>query len=171
MADLVAQGPASHQRWRRRLLPGQRIRLGRSPDQSDWATPWDSQISRLHVEFIWTDQRLDVTKAKHATNPVFYSGSPQKHFVVKSGEHFVIGDTTFSVVDDQALVSVDARRPVNERTFSADFLRANPFRNAEKQIEALSRLPDLVGSAASEQEMFIQLVSVLISGIHFIVWF
>ncbi len=165
MADLVAQGPASHQRWRRRLLPGQRIRLGRSPDQSDWATPWDSQISRLHVEFVWTDQKLEVTKAKLATNPVFYSGSPQKHFVVKSGEHFVIGDTTFSVVDDQALVSVDARHPVNERTFSADFLRANPFRNAEKQIEALSRLPDLVGSAATEQEMFIQLVSVLISGI------
>lgn len=165
MADLIAQGPASHQRWRRRLVPGQRIQLGRSPEQADWAVPWDDQVSRQHALCVWLNQRLQITRNKDATNPVFYLGNPQKSFSVHPGEHFVIGATTFSLTDDQAQVSLEFRPPVTERRFSADDLRASPFRHAEQQIEALSRLPDLVASASSEQEMFVQLVSVLISGI------
>ena len=95
----------------------------------------------------------------------FLLRSLTKKFAANPGEHFVIGDTTFTLTDDQAPVSIDVRHPVNERTFSADFLAVQSLSSAEKQIEALSRLPDLVGSAASEQEMFIQLVSVLIAGI------
>ena len=144
MADLVAQGPATHQRWRRPLVPGQTIHVGRDPSKSDWTTPWDAQVSRQHIQLVWANRKLDVARLKAATNPVFFHGSPQKNFVVRPGEHFVIGDTTFTVTDDQALVSMDVRRPFHERTFSADFLRSNPFRQAEKQIEALSRLPELV---------------------------
>ncbi|MCA9212783.1 MAG: adenylate/guanylate cyclase domain-containing protein [Planctomycetales bacterium] len=165
MADLVAQGTSSHQRWRRRLVPGQVVRVGRCPELSDWATPWDAQISRSHIVVQWVNRRLEVSRDKNATNPIFFHGSSQKNFGVRPGEHFVIGETTFTVTDDLAQISIDCRMPVSERTFSADYLRSRPFRHAEKQIEALSRLPDLVGSASSEHEMFVQLVSVLISGI------
>ena len=50
MPDLIAQGPQSHQRWRRAVAEGKRVVLGRSP--AAWSVPWDQHVSRQHAELL-----------------------------------------------------------------------------------------------------------------------
>ena len=58
MLYLVAQGPETQQRWRRRLLVGQEVILGRG--ENVWSADWDSQISRRHASLKITRGRLRV---------------------------------------------------------------------------------------------------------------
>ena len=163
MSDLIAQGPQPAQRWRRKLQPGVVHVLGRQAGA--WSTPWDERISRRHVEVEYLDGQLRVTLLDGARNPVFYRGQKTDEFLLRAGEHFVIGQTTFSLVDERAQVSLDLPRPAGERTFTLEELR-RPFRQADKRIEVLSRLPDIIGGSASDQEMFVRLVNLLLSGIE-----
>ncbi len=55
MADLIAQGPDSGDRWRREIpdfMSGSELVIGRN--EGDWLVPWDPLVSRQHV-------RLDST--------------------------------------------------------------------------------------------------------------
>lgn len=163
MPDLIAQGPHAHQRWRRRLPPGQTLVIGR--DAPPWSTPWDEHISRRHCEITYKQGKLVVSKLASARNPVFFRGKPNDHFTVAAGENFVIGGTMFTLAEDRALVTLDLPRPVTEQTFTADFLRRVQYRHADRRIEALSRLPEIIGSSASDQELFVRLVNVLLTGL------
>jgi adenylate cyclase len=63
-----------------------------------WAVPWDSSISRHHAILrVIQGDRLQVTRDPRARNPIFYRGKPRDQFVVVPGEHFVIGQTTFTL--------------------------------------------------------------------------
>ncbi|MFG0286547.1 MAG: adenylate/guanylate cyclase domain-containing protein [Rhodopirellula sp. JB044] len=63
-----------------------------------WAVPWDSSISRHHAVLTrLSNDRLRVTKDPRARNPIFYRGKPREQFVLVPGEHFVIGQTTFTL--------------------------------------------------------------------------
>ncbi|EMI57040.1 adenylate/guanylate cyclase [Rhodopirellula sallentina SM41] len=44
-----------------------------------------------------SNDRLRVTKDPRARNPIFYRGKPREQFVLVPGEHFVIGQTTFTL--------------------------------------------------------------------------
>src|SRR5689334_10687191 len=114
MPDLIAQGPQPEHRWRRRLVSGARHTIGRQG--GDWSAAWDGRISRQHVEIEYQSGELHVEKLESAKNPVFYHGQSAAQFSVKPGEHFVIGDTTFSLVDQRVNVAADVPRPANERT-------------------------------------------------------
>jgi adenylate cyclase len=164
MPDLIAQGPQPQNRWRRKLTPGSRQVIGRS--SGPWSTPWDERISRRHAEIVFREGELHVEALAGARNPVFYRGQQQERFSLPPGEHFVIGQTTFSLADERANVSLDIPRPHGERTFTLDELRAAPFRQADKRIDGLSRLPDIISGSASDQEMFVRLVNLLLSGIE-----
>ena len=98
MPDLIAQGAEESQRWRRLILPRMPIIVGRA---GHWGTPWDKQISRSHAEIVWKHGRLLVRKLPEATNPVFLRGKASDQFYIKPGEHFVIGNTTFTLADEQ----------------------------------------------------------------------
>jgi adenylate cyclase len=154
VADLIAQGNEPQQRWRRVLRANQRFVVGR--DAGIFSTPWDQQISREHVEAWWEHD---------ARNPVFFGGRPADSFQVTAGEHFVIGQTTFTVTSDTVKWATDVERPAEEQTYSAQALERVRFRNADQRIEVLSRLPDIISGAVNESELFVRLVSMLLAGI------
>ena len=163
MAYLIAQGPQRQDRWRRKLPAEEVVLLGRG--EGTWAAPWDTRISRRHARLLWQDDQLQVTADPEATNPIFYLGQPTRNCQLRLGEHFVIGATTFTLVDHQVKVSLELPHPVTEQVFPAEYLRHLAFRDARQQIEALSRLPELVAGADSDQELCLRLVNLLLTGI------
>lgn len=163
MPDLIAQGPQPDDRWRKRLDAGVRLIVGRQA--GPWSTPWDNLISRQHIEIHYDNGQLFVEVLPSASNAVFFRGHEQQRFRLKPGEHFVIGRTTFSLVDPRASAPHDLPRPTDERTFAADDLLQRPFREPDKRIQALSRLPDIVHRTSNDQELFQRLVNLLLSGI------
>lgn len=163
MPDLIAQGSEPQHRWRRKVDAGTPYVIGRVA--GPWATPWDERISRRHVEVEWKNGRLQVTVLPEARNPVFHRGRKSANFELRPGDHFVIGGTTFTLADERVNVSLDIPQPANERTFSAEELRHKPYRQADQRIEALSRLPDIISGSATDSEMFVRLVNLLLSGV------
>ncbi len=163
MADLVAQGPEFHQRWRRALPLNTELVVGRQT--SGWSTAWDDCISHEHVRLLWNGSVLKVKRIIAAANPVFFQGKTVDQFQLMPGEHFVIGNTTFTLSGERVQVTLDAPRPNLEQTFSSAELKRVSFRNAPERLELLGRLPDLIQSATTENELFVRLISLLLSGI------
>ena len=163
MPDLIAQGEKRTNRWRRPLLPNQTIVLGRSAGL--FSVPWDDLISRQHAELTWKRGELHVAKKPNAGNAIFVGGRTKDEFKLKSGEHFVIGHTTFCLAEDQVSISLEARHPVTEQTFSPDYLQQLEFRNADQRIDVISRLPNAIASAVSNEQLFSTVVNQLLAGI------
>jgi adenylate cyclase len=162
MAELRARGGKSEDRWRRTLREGERIVLGRN---GTWPIPWERFLSAEHAEVIWRNDILEVRALPTARNPIFVNGRPATSFVIRSGEHFVIGETVFTVVPDEANTVAIAPEPLHMRTFAAEELRQVQFRDAPRRIDVLSRLPDVISGAANDAELFIRLGNMLLAGI------
>lgn len=163
MADLIAQGSQPQFRWRRRLPADVPQVLGRAGGQ--WSTPWDERISRKHAELTWKEGRLYVTQLPEARNPIFYRGRKADSFAIQPGDHFVIGETTFTLANERVAVGVNEPVPVTERTFTVEELRNKPYRRPDQRMEVLSRLPEVITSSASDSELFVRLVNLLLGGI------
>lgn len=163
MPELIAQGTEPDYRWRRQLSPGVVFTLGRHA--ASWSIPWDDRISRRHVQARWQDGRLEVVKLPEARNPVYFRGRQTERCWLRPGEHFVIGQTTFTLTDAKVQVSSQDPPPFSEQTYSADYLQGLRFRHADQRIDALSRLPRLILSAGSDSELCVRLVNALLSGI------
>ena len=142
MPDLIAQGADPRHRWRRSLIAHIPMVLGRAC--GGWDVPWDAQISRRHARLIWTNDFLQVTQLESARNPIFFCGKHQDSFPVRTGEHFVIGGTTFSLSDERINVTIDSPPATREQTFSPSYLQSLSFRDADQRIEVLSRLPEVI---------------------------
>ena len=118
MSRLVARGPELNER-RCRLRPDRPVRLGRRPtkdDRSDselFEVPWESSLSRNHVDLRWVKGRLEIARIDSATNPLYFKGVEQDRFVMELGEHFVVGETTFSLVEDRVSVAHDDPTPLD----------------------------------------------------------
>src|SRR4029078_6180083 len=164
MPDLIAQGPQPENRWRRRLIPGAVQTIGRQ--SGEWSVPWDDRVSRRHVEIQYRDGQLQVRTLEAAKNPVFFHGQCAAGFSRHPGEHFVIGETTFSLVDQRVNVSLNMPRPADARTFTAVELGGRLFREADKRMDVLSRLPDIISGSAGDEELFTRLVNLLLRGIE-----
>jgi adenylate cyclase len=163
MADLIAQGPEFAHRWRRSLGKSQPVTIGRQA--GSWSTPWDDHISRQHIQIAWDGRVLNVEQLPAARNPVFVHGSTATQFQLTPGEHFVIGKTTFTLSADSPQVTLDAPAPDHEQTFSAAELRRISFRNAQERIDLLSRLPEVIKNAATDSELFVRLVNLILAGV------
>ncbi|MEN6557618.1 MAG: FHA domain-containing protein, partial [Thermoguttaceae bacterium] len=163
MPDLIAQGPEPQQRWRRTLPEGEAVVLGRQ--SGAWAAPWDGLISRRHARVCWNGRRLEVERLAEARNPLFLRGREVDRCTLKPGEHFVLGQTTFTLADQQVSVATDAPPPVQQQSFSAQYLKGVSFRNPDHRIEVLSRLPEVIAGAAGDHELFVRLVSMLLAGV------
>jgi adenylate cyclase len=164
MPHLVAQGPRPQDRWRR-LLPAQPTDavLGRAAES--WVVPWDDRISRRHAALHWTGRVLEVTRVPEARNSIFFRGQQRDQFQVRVGEHFVIGQTTFTVVDQPVQVSQTALAAVSEQTFSPNQLRQSRYRDADRRIEVLSKLPEIISGSSSDEELCVRIVNMLLQGI------
>ncbi len=162
MADLIAQGEAPLERWRRKLPTGEALLLGRT---STWSVEWDDRISRQHVRLQWNGQTLQIESLPEARNPVFYRGEPIQQCELLPGQHFVIGRTSFTIVDEQVAVAEDLPEPQQEQAFSAQYLQRLRFRRPDLRIEYLNRLPELITSAATDLELYQRLGNVLLSSV------
>ncbi|MHB8866834.1 MAG: adenylate/guanylate cyclase domain-containing protein [Pirellulaceae bacterium] len=163
MPDLIAQGADPRHRWRRTLIPHIPLVLGRVG--GSWDVPWDAQISRRHAQLLWNGDFLQVTRLEQARNPLFFRGRQQHTFPVRTGEHFVIGGTTFSISDEQVNVTIDSPPAANEQAFSPAYLQSVSYRDADQRIEVLSRLPEVISGATNDKELFVRLISLLLTGI------
>lgn len=163
MPDLIAQGEEPQQRWRRTLPEDETLLLGRAAGV--WATPWDSHISRRHVEIALRGDRLHVDRIPTAQNPVFFQGKESDHFAVRPGQHFVIGNTTFTLVDQRVAVTANDPQLLRQQAYSSKYLKQLPFRNPDRRIEVLSRLPRVISGAAGDAELCVRLVSVVLAGV------
>ena len=163
MADLIAQGPQPHQRWRRVLTAGEPVLIGR--DAGAWSVAWDERISRQHAEVCLRDGRLTVRKLASGRNPIFVGGHEKDDFALSSGEHFVIGETMFTLREDRVHVERQVPEPLEEQTFSPQLLRQIQYRHADQRLEVLSRLPEVIRGAIGDEELFIRLVNLLLAGI------
>jgi adenylate cyclase len=163
MADLIAQGKEAQQRWRRTLPDGQPVVLGRA--SGVWAAPWDPHVSRQHAEIVWRAGRLDVLQLPAARNPIFFQGKESARFSLGPGEHFVIGETMFALAEQQARLMGDVPQPIQQQTFSSQYLRQIPFRNPDYRMEVLSRLPEVIAGATGAEELCVRLVSMLLAGL------
>jgi adenylate cyclase len=163
MADLIAQGLKPQHRWRRRLPDNQQVLLGRVAEP--WAVPWDEQISRRHAELCWRGGKLHVRRMSTARNPLFVRGQVQDVFELRPGGCFVSGETTFTVTAGQATVVAHVPAPLAEQAFRAQDLARIPFRDADRRLDILSRLPEVISGATTDPELLIQLGNMLLAGI------
>ncbi len=169
MPDLIAQGPNPSDRWRRQLPHASDeplvFVLGRITPS--WAVPWDDRISRQHADVLWNGDQLRVEKRLDARNPIFHRGVRKDQFDLRVGDHFVIGQTTFSLVD-QRIRFIAQEEPVQaltEQSYPPSQLRNVRYRDADRRIEVLSRLPELISSSTSDDEMHVRVVNLLMQGI------
>ncbi len=168
VAQLIAQGKTFENRWRRSIPMRVKIVLGRTASQL--GVGWDSLISRQHVTVKLDAQPheiavLEVTVMEGASNPVFFRGKASERFTVKPGEHFVIGETTFTFSSNRAMATIDVPNPISQRTFSHQFLKQVRYRDADRRIGVLNRLPDVIASAANEDDLMTKMVNTLMAGI------
>jgi adenylate cyclase len=162
VADLIAQGADPRYRWRRALLPDRIIILGRA---GTWPAPWDDRISRRHAELRWDGQRLSVRRLPDARNAIYFKGRAAESFELPPGDHFVIGETTFTLAAERVHVSLNVPAPAEEQAFSTEYLHNLPFRRVGPHIDVLSRLPELISGAQSDAELSVRLVNLLLSGL------
>lgn len=163
MPDLIAQGVSNAHRWRRKIPENGEFILGRTANP--WSVGWDDKISRQHVRIALRENSVRVEQLEAARNPVFFLGREQKKFNVRSGQHFVIGATTFTVSNEQVHVTLDTPSPMTEQTYQPQYLRQVRYRDADKRISVLGQLPEVIAQANNESELFVRLVNLLLSGI------
>ncbi len=162
MAELIVSGPEPMQRWSRPIPVGEKIRLGRAP-RNGWAVPWDSHISREHVELELVGDRLRVKRLGAARNPIFFRDVDDPDFELMSGEQFRIGQTVFQLL----LPDLADHEPtvVEERLFHPDELRSFAFRDADKRLEVLAKLPKAISQTTNDEDLANCVVRLLLEAI------
>jgi adenylate cyclase len=163
MADLIAKGTQAAERWRRPLIPERTFILGRQG--ADWDVPWDEHVSRRHAEVRLVDKRLHVRRLPSARNPIFVDGRETEEFDLDEGGHFVIGETSFTFLAERVQVAEGEPRPLEEQTFSAQYLSHIEYRNADQRLEVLSHLPEVIRGSVDDQERNMRLVNLLLAGV------
>ncbi len=162
-ARLDCPGADPRHRWRRTLIAHIPMVLGRVC--GGWDVPWDSQISRRHAQLIWNHDALQIAKLESGRNPIYFHGKQEQSFALRTGEHFVIGGTTFTLSDERVNITIDSPPGANEQAYSPSFLQSLSFRDADQRIEVLSRLPDVILGAATDDELSVRLISLILTGI------
>ena len=132
-----------------------------------WAVPWDDRISRQHADLCWDGEKLLVQKLPEAKNPIFYRGLKRDQFEIGIGDHFVIGQTTFSLIDQRVKIMARTEEPptLTEQSYTTSQLRRVRYRDANQRIETLSRLPEIISSSSSDEELHVRVVNLLMQGI------
>lgn len=163
MLELIAQGKTSESRWRKALIENEPLVIGRTT--TGWAIHWDEKVSRQHIRVVTQTNSISVEKLPTASNPVYFNGTESESFTLNVGEHFVIGNTTFSLSNDLAFATLEVPDPISQRAFSGEFLRQIRYRDADRRISLLNRLPDIISSSANERELLGKLVNMLMAAI------
>jgi adenylate cyclase len=163
MATLTICGLDAHHFLRETLPQDQPLCIGRAP-RSGLAIPWDAHISREHAEVTWNSRELRVRCLDSARNPMLYFGRKVRELTLSPGEEFTIGSTKFTVQpDDPTPASMSS---VNEFTFSRSELQQIAFVDAERRLEQLAKLPELIATGVTSEMSAEKLAEFLLSTIR-----
>jgi adenylate cyclase len=171
MAELEARFEKNEAKnWRRPLPEGVEIKLGRAPGPDGWAADWDGFISSVHATLLWQGGKLRVRRRlepRPTMNPIYYKAVENDDFSMAPNERFVIGGTTFALLDGSVPVPepTPLRPELTELTCSRQELRKVRFVDADQRMEALAALPEIIRYSPSEQELEQRVVQVLLEGI------
>lgn len=165
MWQFIAQGPEPRQRWKLPLEVGRSYSVGRSAD-CDSPVTWEPRLSRKHLMLDVQEQQVLLKVLPNARNPVFFHGAE-----IKTGEHiapekFIVGKTAFYLNKVESSASSPAA-PFQELTFSHQELQQVHFADADRRLEALARLPEVIDQASSREESASKLVSLILAGIRY----
>lgn len=164
MFELIAEGSDPKQRWRAALTEGRSYLLGRSVD-ADLPVLWDHAISRQHATITVVNNHVRVERLAHAANPLCLDGEAVDGCDFAGGGQFVIGTTVFQIVKRELENSASRESPLQEVTFDAQTLRQVRFRDADRQMEVLTSLPEVIWGSRNDDELFYRLVNVLLAGV------
>src|SRR5688572_21371874 len=165
MWQLVAHGPNPSQRLRQALEPGKTLKLGRS-SEADLPIPWEPVLSRDHLTITVSKGSLKIVKRSAALNPVFVNGQSVEQVELSAGDTFVVGETTFHVGQADVHSPTPADMPVEEVVFSRQDLRRIQYRDADKRMDVLSTLPELISGSLNETALYSRLSHLLLTGIR-----
>jgi len=94
--ELVATSKELRKQRRLPLQNGDVVCIGRQP-KDGWAVPWDSKISREHLELVVKNGKVQVRQLETAQNEIHFKGKVLRKFTATAGEPFRIGLTTFQI--------------------------------------------------------------------------
>ena len=97
---------------------------------------------------------------------MFYGGKRLDSFWMQSGDHFVIGQTTFLATNEKVELSQEVLGPDTIQAFSANELRQVHFSDSDRRLRVLNDLPEIISSASNESDLFVRLCSVLLAGVR-----
>lgn len=164
MLELVANGSGTQQRLAQSLKPEQTYILGRDRS-TDISVPWDSRISRRHVRLTAHADELEVERLAEAANPLFVHGEQTERTRIPVGGHFVVGETMFQVIRSEAPTTISGRQPAREYTFDQEQLQKVRYQDADKRINVLANIPEVIWGARTETELFDRVSKLLLAGI------
>jgi CRP-like cAMP-binding protein/Pyruvate/2-oxoacid:ferredoxin oxidoreductase delta subunit len=77
------------------------VTVGRAPSGLDtFSVPWDEYMSREHATMAVEGKQLRVERTASGKNPITFRMKPMDAALVSPGETFVIGESTFEVIED-----------------------------------------------------------------------
>jgi adenylate cyclase len=164
--ELIIENQNSRETRRVTLESGRTYVLGRD-SEADIPVAADPYISRQHVEIsLLAGDRVAVRKLEAASGPIFLVGRQVASGELAPGEHFVLGGTRFTIVDEApGPGSPSPAQTVEEVAFTPEALARVQYRDADHRIEVLSHLPEIIWGTGSEGELNMRLVNLLLAGI------
>ena len=139
-------------------LSAEPLICGRAPEgDRGLATNWDDYISRDHFQMAAEGTQVRVTRLPSGKNPILFRMKPADSFLLPAGESFVVGNTTFEILEDPFLTG--------KRTAtctSMDFVQLVKIK-AEDFALMLSEFPEVNASitevARARRQMDMQLLN------------
>ncbi|MDA1018511.1 MAG: adenylate/guanylate cyclase domain-containing protein [Planctomycetota bacterium] len=160
---VTAQGIKSTDRCVVEIDAGTAATIGRT-DDCQIPVPWDAFISKHHAKAKATADTIELRCLETARNTAYFAGKSVQHCVVHAGEHFIIGETTFRVTADETpLRSPDS--PFEEVVFNHQQLQQVRFRDADRRLEVLTHLPEVIRDSRVDAELYIRLVNLILAGV------
>ena len=163
MARLILKGRDCEGDADFELVQGESVRIGRKP-LDGFEVSWDRKISREHADLLWDGRLLNVVCLDDARNPIQIDGEVVRRAHIPPGRTFYIGETEFVVQVDTAEMG-EAPTDASERSFHQHDLAGFRFRDANGQIELLSRLPRIMDDSPGDEEFAARLVELLLEGV------
>lgn len=164
MFDLIVTGPEPGQHVRQPLADGDEFVAGRA-DDAGICIGWETRLSRQHIRIAVTAGAVQVERLETAVNPLFYAGDTADQFQLLEGESFVVGATVFRLMNSGTGDSSSHGAMLEEYRYESGQLQHIRFSDADKRIEVLTHLPQVIADSNTEEDFYLQIVHLLLAGI------
>lgn len=144
--------------------------LGRDP-QCEFSLPWDPFVSRRHCSIElnsasdFESRSITVKTLASTTNPIFFQGEETDQVDLRIGEAFVVGSTVIRLTTIHETVPSSEPTPFRELKFNPHDLDQLQFIDADRKLECLRQLPELIRKSHTKLEQDRLLVQLLLGGL------